>query len=234
MYKGHNYTGLFITFEGGEGSGKGTLLKLLKEDFERTNLPFEFSFEPGAYEISEKFGDNTRAMIRKILLDKQYFKTIISELMLYSADRSIHVEQTIRPGLEKGLIEVSDRFHDSSRAYQGYAGGLNYFYPGFVEMLQQIVTGNIKPDITFYLDVTPKVGLERASKSKKEFDNGDWQESKELSFHEKVRSGYNNIIKLEPERFRIINTKDNDIEECYRQLKTYLNPLLLEKYGKTI
>lgn len=234
MYKGHNYRGLFITFEGGEGSGKSTLLRLLKEDFEKTNLPYEFSFEPGADESSEKVGDNTRIMIRKILLDKQYFKTTIAELMLYYADRAIHIEKTIKPGLEKGLIEVSDRFHDSSMAYQGYAGELNSLYPYFLEISSDVITQNIKPDITFYLDITPDIGLKRASKSKKEFDNGDWQESKELSFHEKVRNGYLKMIDLEPERFRIINTKDNNIEECYEQLKKHLNPFLLEKFKRTI
>ncbi len=234
MHKGHNYRGLFITFEGGEGAGKGTLLRLLKEDFEKANLPYEFSFEPGADEDSHKVGDDTRREIRKILLDKQYFKTAFAELILYSADRSIHVEQTIKPGLEKGFIEVSDRFLDSSRAYQGYAGELNHTHPGFVEKSQDIATQNIKPDITFYLDITPDVGLERAARSKKEFVNGDWQESKGLSFHERVRNGYMDMAKNEPERFKIINTKDNKPEECYRQLKKHLNPLLMEKYGKTI
>lgn len=234
MYRGHNFPGLFISFEGGEGAGKGTLLKLLQEDFDKIKIPYEFSFEPGAEENSKIPGDDTRFLIRKILLDKKYFKTIDAELFLYSADRSIHVEKMIKPGLEKGLIEVTDRFLDSSRAYQGYAGEMDITHQGFIQKSQDIATQKIKPDITFYLDITPDIGLDRAAKSKKEFKNGDWQESKGLSFHEKVRDGYIEMSRLEPERFRIINTKDNLPEECYKQLKEHLNPLLMEKYGKTI
>lgn len=233
MYHGHNYNGLFISFEGGEGAGKGTILRLLKEDFEKANLPYEFSFEPGADKDSDRIGDDTRRLIRNILLDKQYFKTVFAELGLYSADRSIHVERTIKPGLENGFIEISDRFLDSSRAYQGYAGEMNKTNPEFIEKSQEIATQKIKPDITFYLDITPDIGLERAARSKKEFENGDWQESKGLSFHERVRNGYIDMAKLEPERFRVINTK-KPVEECYAELKSHLNPLLKEKYGKNI
>jgi dTMP kinase len=233
MYHGHKFSGLFISFEGGEGAGKGTLLKLLKEDFDRANLKYEFSFEPGADEDSTRKGDDTRRLIRKILLDKQYFKTIFAELGLYSADRSIHVENRIKPGLERGYIEVTDRFLDSSRAYQGYAGEMNKTNLDFVEKSQELATQNIRPDITFYLDITPDIGLERATRSKKEFENGDWQESKGLSFHERVRQGYLDLARREPERFRIINTRKKP-EECYAELKSHLNPLLKEKYGKNI
>jgi len=234
MYHGHNFPGLFISFEGGEGAGKGTLLRLMQEDFDKIKIPYEFSFEPGADNNSEKNGDDTRREIRKILLDKKYFKTVDAELFLYSADRSIHVDNTIKPGLEKGWIEVTDRFHDSTTAYQGYAGEMNITRPGFVQKSQDIATQKIKPNITFCLDITPDIGLGRAAKSKKEFENGDWQESKGISFHERVRNGYLEMSRLEPQRFRIINTKDNLPEECYRQLKKHLNPLLMEKYGKTI
>lgn len=219
---GHNYLGLFISLEGGEGGGKGTQIKFLRKDLEKLDIPFDISREPGGVELSEK--------IRDLLLDKQYSKNIITELFLYSAARSEFTEHKVIPVISRGNIFIADRFKDSTTAYQGYAGGIDL---DFVHKVHQYATQGISPDITFYLDVPPIIGLERAKNAKSEYAAGDWQESKPIDFHERVRQGYLKISEFEPERMKIIDvTKPPEV--CYEQIKNYFNPLLLEKYGKSI
>jgi len=216
----HKYSGLFISFEGGEGGGKGTQINFLKDDLGKLELVYDIAREPGGLILSEK--------IRDLLLDGQYHKNIVTELFLYSAARSEFVEHKVIPVISTGNIFIADRFFDSTTAYQGYAGGIDL---DFVYKVHEYATQNTKPDITFYLDVPPTIGLERAKKAKKEYEAGDWQESKPLSFHEKVRDGYLQIAELEPERVKIIDVTQPPLT-CYEQIKKYLNPLLLKKYGK--
>jgi dTMP kinase len=218
----HNYSGLFISLEGGEGGGKGTQINFLKNDLDKIGLIYTIAREPGGLELSEK--------IRNLLLDKQYSKNIITELFLYSAARSEFTEHKVIPVLSQGEIFIADRFMDSTTAYQGYAGGIDL---EFVHKIHEYSTQNISPDITFFLDVPPVIGLERAKKSKSEYAAGDWQESKPIEYHERVRQGYLKIAELEPIRMKIIDVTQKP-EVCYEEIKKHLNPLLLEKYGKKI
>ena len=149
--------GLFISFEGPDGSGKSTQIEYLKEYFLEREIACVFTREPGGTHIGEE--------IREIILDKQNNDmTDLTEAFLYAASRSQHVEQVIQPALEAGKVVVCDRFVDSSIAYQGYARGLG----DLVEEINRYATGNLLPDITFFIDVDPKVGKRRISSDERD------------------------------------------------------------------
>lgn len=176
--------GLFISFEGPDGSGKSTQIEYLKEYFLEREIACVFTREPGGTHIGEE--------IREIILDKQNNDmTDLTEAFLYAASRSQHVEQVIQPALEAGKVVVCDRFVDSSIAYQGYARGLG----DLVEEINRYATGNLLPDITFFIDVDPKVGKKRISSGER-----DRLESEKIRFHRKVYQGYIAMAEKDPDR----------------------------------
>ena len=194
-------TGKFITFEGPEGCGKTTQMSLLSEYLENQGIPFHVSREPGGTKISNQ--------IRDILLNPQN-KEMVSktELLLYAADRAQHTEEVIKPLLSKGYIVISDRYFDSTTAYQGYGRGLDL---DFVNHLNDIATGKLSPDLTILITVDPKVGLIRASKTSKDdgfSDEGDRLEQENLAFHKRVLNGYLEIAKANESRFLVIDGED--------------------------
>ncbi|MBO4686980.1 MAG: dTMP kinase, partial [Clostridiales bacterium] len=143
--------GLFVTFEGIDGSGKSTQISMLSEDLKKKGIPFILIREPGATPIGEK--------IRTILLDKANSKMHArTELLLYEAARAQIVEERIRPELEKGTVVICDRFYDSTVAYQGYARGLDLDAIGY---LNRWSTDELKPDITFLFDLPEEVAYQR-------------------------------------------------------------------------
>lgn len=166
--------GLFIAFEGGEGSGKSTQAKMLNEGLVNHNIRAMQTREPGGTRVGEK--------IREILLQRGdgAIMSPVAEVLLFMADRAEHVQRTIKPFLEVGTTVITDRYSASTMAYQSYAGTLNGDH---VAMLNSYASGGLKPDITFLLDVDPEVGLKRAM-DKNHF------EQRGLEYHEKVRSGY--------------------------------------------
>jgi len=182
--------GMFITFEGGEGSGKSTHSKLLCDFLRRKGLKVLHTREPGGTSISEK--------IRKVLLDtKNKEMDVISEMLLYMAARAEIIKQKISPALKRGNIVICDRFIDATLAYQGYAGGIDI---SIIKNIGRLVTKSISPDVTFFLDIDVKKGLKRSGRNK------DRIERKSILYHKKVRKGYLSIAKKEPKRVKVISS----------------------------
>lgn len=206
---------MFITFEGLDFCGKSTQVKLLQEYLTSRNLQVSLIREPGGVKISEK--------IRNIILDRNneemFFET---ELLLFSASRAQLVREVIIPKLEEGFIVISDRFHDSSIAYQGFGRELNI---NFVSDLQKFAIGNAVPDLTFFLDIP----VEEVNKRKSNVQNSELDriEISKNSFYEKVRNGYKNISENE-ERFITIDGLMS-VEKIHEKIKVIVENLLKDK-----
>lgn len=185
--------GIFITFEGPEGAGKTTLLKKLAKKLEELGYTVVSTREPGGIQIAEQ--------IRKVILDPENTAMDArTEALLYAASRRQHLVEKVIPALQEGKIVLCDRFIDSSLAYQGYARGI-----GMDEVLSinQFAIENLMPDITFYFDIDPEVGLKR--KSGQEMNRLDLET---LDFHQKVRAGYVSLVKKFPERIIQIDASE--------------------------
>lgn len=194
------YTGLFLTLEGGEGSGKTTLSQKLCNYLVEKGYPVLLTRAPGGTELGKA--------IREILLHKESIElSKLSELLLFLADRAQHVQEVIIPALTEGKIVLCDRFNDSTVAYQGAAR--DSFSPEYVEELCLFATQNLVPDLTFYLDLDPKLGLERASDAilKDGKNTYDRLENEELIFHKKVREGYLALARKYKDRITTINAR---------------------------
>ncbi len=201
------HRGTFITFEGGEGSGKSVQLRLLAEHLCASGAQIATTREPGGTEIGKE--------IRRLLVEgsKDKFDEI-TEILLFYADRRIDLTRVILPALQEGKFVLSDRFNDSTIAYQFYGSG-KFADTGIMDMLYQTVAGSLKPDITFLLDIEPRLGLKRS------FDKAGTMANKELrfenvdiSFHERLRNGYLQMATKEPERFVVIDASGS-IEEVH-------------------
>ncbi|MEY4529899.1 MAG: dTMP kinase [Deinococcota bacterium] len=189
--------GVFITFEGPEGAGKSTQTKLLKDALERAGYAVLLTREPGGTPL----GDAVRAA----LLNPEFEITALSEFLLFSASRAQLCKDTILPKLAANYVVISDRFFDSSLAYQGFGRGLNL---DFLREVTWEATGGLRPHVTVLLDLEPKLGLERAAK----VGTPDRLEQADLGFHQKVRAGFLDLASLEPERFLVLDaTKSTDI-----------------------
>ena len=183
---------MFISFEGIDFSGKSTQIELLKDYLIDHNKKVEVLREPGGTEISEK--------IRNILLDNKNEKLVAeAELFLFSASRAQLVREKIRPYLEKGIYVISDRFHDSSTAYQGYGRGIDI---EVVMNVHKLAIGETIPDLTFFIDIP--VGIAGERKKKKAKGKLDRIELGDVEFYNRVRNGYLEIAKKE-DRFKVIN-----------------------------
>ncbi|WND02257.1 dTMP kinase [Temperatibacter marinus] len=180
--------GKFITFEGGEGAGKTTQIKLLQQKLENHGVQILVTREPGGTPSAEKLRD----LVVKGDLDDW---SAMAELLIITAGRYEHVQNLILPALEKGVWVISDRFYDSSAVYQGIAGGLGLEK---VRRIQQEVLGNFAPDLTLVFDLPPAVGLARAGKREADTASGeDRFERKGSQFHENLRQGYLQIAEAE-------------------------------------
>ncbi len=193
---------MFISLEGIEGCGKTTQLKGLGTFFEKKGRPYVVTREPGGTPIGKK--------IRSILLDPASREMVpMAELLLYMADRAQHIQSLIMPHLAQGTIVICDRYFVATVVYQGYARGLDI---GFIRDLHRIILEDLKPEITFLLDLSPRIGLARAWQ---ELDNGSRSdtesrfEEEAIGFHEKVRAGYLKLAGLESERFKIIDASQS-------------------------
>jgi len=193
---------LFITFEGPEGAGKTTIINMVTEEFHKIGLNFISTREPGGIRIAEN--------IRNIILDpKNTEMDIRTEALLYAAARRQHLAEKVLPALEEGRIVLCDRFIDSSLAYQGVGRGI-----GIDEIYQinEFAINGLMPHLTIYFDLDPKIGLQRVHQAdEREINRLDLEE---LDFHLKVQSGYYEIIKREPNRFKVIDAS-RSIEEVY-------------------
>lgn len=188
--------GVFITYEGIEGAGKTTQSRLLYEALTGEGFPCLLTSEPG--------GTPLGSTIRNILTDTRYNDmTPLAELFLFSSSRAQHVECIIRPSLEEGKIVICDRFTDASIAYQSFGRGLPL---NLVYETNSTASWNVRPDITFFIDLEPAKGLTRVSKRLQELEiPADRIEKENLKFFERVREGYHYISREEPIRVKILD-----------------------------
>ncbi|MEP0860096.1 MAG: dTMP kinase [Ignavibacterium sp.] len=202
---------MFITFEGIDFCGKSTQVELLKNYFEGKGKSVKVIREPGGTEISEK--------IRDLLLDKKNNKMFMeTELLLFSASRAQLVREKIVPFIQEGSVVISDRFHDSSTAYQGFGRGLPI---EAVLNVHKLAIGDTIPDITFIIDIPVSVAVKR--KAEKTHQELDRIEVSSNDFFEKVRNGYLTLAKNE-KRFRIIDGTKS-IEEIHKIIINYIEEL---------
>lgn len=192
--------GLFITFEGGDGCGKTTQIKLLDEYLRNKGYKTLLTREPGSKGLGVK--------LREILLNYDGEVSPTCESFLFLADRAQHVDCIIKPALEDGVIVLCDRHTDSTVAYQGYGRGLDLEQ---IHRLNKIATGGLKPDLTIVLDVDVKTSQERVGTQK------DRMESAGIEFFERVRKGFLEIAKQEPERVKVVDATQS-IEDIHNQI----------------
>ncbi|HSN54364.1 MAG TPA: dTMP kinase [Candidatus Sulfomarinibacteraceae bacterium] len=187
--------GFFITFEGGEGTGKTTQIRRLAEHLEALGRTVVVTREPGGTPVAEA--------ARAVLLDPALEPDGVTELFLLEAARRDHVERVLRPALARGAIVLSDRFADSSTVYQGMVRGVGVER---VLELNRLATGGLEPDLTFVLDLDPDAGVVRARVRN---SSGDGSESRlddePADFHRRVREGFLRLAELAPRRVRVVD-----------------------------
>ena len=200
------WSGTLITFEGNEGCGKSTQIKLLYAYLKKQGRRVFLTREPGGTRVGDA--------IREVLLDnKNKSLTAVSETLLYMASRAQLVTEVILPQLKKGNIVLCDRWSDATIAYQGFAGGVD---PDWIRGLAGQATQGIAPDLSLFLALPLKVGLRRAVSHKK----ADRMERKKFLYHQKVRQGYEWIAKKEPQRFRRIPIGSSEtIAQVHEKIK---------------
>lgn len=187
--------GVFITFEGGEGSGKSTQARVLAERLQELGRPVLLTREPGGTEGAE--------IMRELLLSGalEPFGSEIETLVLYAA-RADHLDTRIKPAIDEGKWVICDRFSDSTRAYQGAADKVS---PKLIKSLDKVVVGASQPDVTFLLDIPAENGLARARLRAAGTAAADRFEKADLGFHERLREGFLEIAAQEPHRLILIN-----------------------------
>ncbi|MEN2993919.1 MAG: dTMP kinase [Thermodesulfovibrio sp.] len=203
--------GIFITFEGIEGSGKTTQGKILSERLKKEGFKVLYTYEPGDTEAGK--------YIREILLNSEIKINPICELLLYFADRVQHIQEKIKPSIEEGFIVICDRFTDSTLAYQGYARGVSI---DLIKKINEILLDSFMPDLTILLDCPANVGLSRNKKIYKK----DRFEMENFEFHEKVRKGYLELVRLDKKRFFVLDATepiDKIAEEIYKKVKSIIS-----------
>jgi dTMP kinase len=212
--------GLFITLEGGEGSGKTTQIKRMQAALEKAGRQVVVTREPGGTPDAEK--------IRALLVQRDGGQwTAMAECLLLFAARTMHVDTLIKPALAEGKIVISDRFTDSTRAYQGYGHGMDF---NKIESLNTIAIDGFKPDLTFILDLPVRVGLERAGKRMgKDGSAEDRFERLEIGFHEQMRQGYLDIAQREADRCMVV-----DAEQGIDDVTAAIMGRLKEKTGHAV
>jgi dTMP kinase len=203
--------GVFISFEGIEGTGKSTQAKLLAEYLREKGYRVIQTMEPGGTAISLK--------IRELLLSLDSKEMDhLTELLLYNAARVQHINEVIVPALERGEIVITDRFCDSTVAYQGYARGLDL---KLIDSLDAIATNRLRPDITILLDIDVKTGIAR----NKALNKGDRLELEDISFHERVRKGFVRIAAMEPVRIKVVDCSES-LEAVHQKVVKIISGLL--------
>ena len=197
--------GLFITFEGGDGCGKTTQIKLLDEYLRNKGYKTLLTREPGSKGLGVK--------LREILLNYDGEVSPTCESFLFLADRAQHVDCIIKPALADGVIILCDRHTDSTVAYQGYGRGLDIEQ---IKSLNKIATNGLKPDLTIVLDVDVETSQARVGSEK------DRMESAGIEFFERVRNGFLEIAKQEPNRVKVVDSKQS-IEQIHQQILELIN-----------
>jgi len=200
--------GRFVSFEGIEGCGKTTQIGLLSDYLKQRSIPFTVTREPGGTAVGEG--------IRKILLHSETIHlTAASELLLFYASRSQNITEKIIPSLNRGEMVICDRFYDASMAYQGFGRGIPL---EFIEKVTELVCNGYRPEVTILLDIDPKVGLTRArARNHTRIEDEGRFEMEDLEFYTRIRNGYLELARREPQRIRTIEA-DRAIQEIHRDI----------------
>jgi dTMP kinase len=212
----------FISFEGGDGSGKSTQLRLLADYLSSQGRACLCTREPG--------GTNLGRMIRKVLLEvRDESISSQTELFLYLADRAQHIQEVVQPALAGGKIVLCDRFTDSTLAYQGYGRGADL---RLLREMNFMAGGGIIPDLTFLLDCPVDLALSRTARriqtQRSTESREDRFESEDIGFHERVRRGFKELAQTEPERIRVLDAACS-VEEVHEQIRAIVESKLTRR-----
>jgi len=208
--------GIFITFEGPEGSGKSTHSKEICSDLIKDGYDVLHTREPGGSVLGEK--------IREILLAKDSIPlSKEAELLLFEVDRAEHVNEVIKPAIDQKKIVLCDRFNTATFAYQGYGLGMDL---EAIKRVDDIATSGTSPDLTILLDLDVQKGLERAGSK----GSPDRMEKRNIDFHNRVRQGYLEIAKKNPDKIKRVSVAENK-EDTYKKVKMIINDFI-EQYKR--
>jgi dTMP kinase len=205
--------GAFITFEGIDGCGKSTQLRLLASELRVRGVPVVATREPGGTTLGQK--------LRTALLDVQEQVDPLAELLVFAADRAQHVRKHLLPALEHNQVVLSDRYADATVAYQGGGRG---FEPALIEEIVQLATGGLKPDLTLLFDLSV---AESAVRTRKRVQNKrtDRLDKEDAEFHTRVRNAYLDMAKADPHRFRLIDARGS-VDQTHQVVKEIVFPFL--------
>ena len=206
--------GTFITFEGIDGCGKSTQLRLLASELRMRGLDVVSTREPGGTPLGKR--------LRNVLLDSQIEVDPLAELLLFAADRAQHVRTLLRPAIAAGGIVMSDRYADATAAYQG-AG--RSFTPEVVAQVIEIATGGLKPDLTLIFDLPVAECLARTRRRTEGEIKTDRLDAEDAAFHTRVRSAYLAMAEREPRRFRVVNATGS-VSETHERVMEVVMPFL--------
>lgn len=210
-------TGTFITFEGVDGSGKSTQMRLLAAALRSQQCEVLTTREPGGTPVGLK--------LRAALLDAHEEVDPLTELLVFAADRAQHVRRVLRPALAAGQIVISDRYSDATVAYQGAGRG---FSPELISQIVELATEGLKPDLTLLFDLSideSGARTRRRSEGKHKNEAGDRLDSEDVAFHTRVREAYLRLAAAERDRFRIVQS-NGSVEETHLQVRRIVLPFL--------
>jgi dTMP kinase len=206
--------GAFITFEGIDGCGKSTQLRLLASELRMRALEVVSTREPGGTPLGKR--------LRTVLLDSQIEVDPLAELLLFAADRAQHVRTLLRPAIESGSVVLSDRYADATAAYQG--AGRNFTTNTIAEVIR-LATEGLKPDLTLIFDLPVAECLARTTRRTETDNKTDRLDAEDAAFHTRVRNAYLKLAEDEPERVRIINASGS-INETHDRVMEVVTPFL--------
>jgi dTMP kinase len=213
--------GTFITFEGIDGSGKSTQLRLLNNYLRAHGCQVLITREPG--------GTTLGLRLREVLLDAAEEVDPVTELLVFAADRAQHVRRKVRPALESGAVVISDRYADATIAYQGAGRG---FPPELISQIVQLATGGLKPDLTLLFDVSIEESVSRTTRRSTGKSSGrsgrDRLDIEAAEFHARVRDAYLSLANAEPERIKVIDTS-GPVERTHERVKQVIIPFLASR-----
>jgi dTMP kinase len=206
--------GTFITFEGIDGSGKTTQLRLLENFLQQAGCEVLLTREPGGTPVGNR--------LRAALLDAQEEVDPLTELLVFAADRAQHVRRVLRPALEAGQVVFSDRYADATAAYQGAGRG---FSPELIAEIIELATEGLKPDLTLLFDLSVEDSSTRTSRRANGKHQGDRLDAETAEFHTRVRDAYLRLAQAEPDRIKIVNT-NQPLELTHERVKEIVIPFL--------
>ena len=206
-------TGTFITFEGIDGSGKSTQLRLLANFLRQSGCEVLLTREPGGTPVGNR--------LRAALLDAEEEVDPLTELLVFAADRAQHVRRVLRPALEMGQVVFSDRYADATSAYQGAGRG---FAPALISEIIELATEGLKPDLTLLFDLSVDDSTTR-TRRRLHTQPGDRLDSENAEFHERVRQAYLQLAEAEPGRIKVVKT-NQPLELTHERVKEIVLPFL--------